>query len=145
MDAKTCRECGNAKPLDAFPLQKGSRLGRHPLCKPCRADQESRRYVRDRDAILERARNDPKRKEAARGRQMLRKRGVTKQEYLDRFAEQGGACAICQRADVRLSADHDHVTGLFRGLLCDRCNLALGQFRDDVERLLTAAIYQEGA
>ena len=53
---KTCRECRTSKPFAEFPLQPGGRDGRHPLCKPCRATQERRRYERQRDAILERRR-----------------------------------------------------------------------------------------
>ena len=38
-----------------------------------------------------------------------------------------------------LVVDHNHVTGEFRGWLCNACNTALGMFRDDA-RLLRAAI-----
>jgi hypothetical protein len=39
------------------------------------------------------------------------------------------------------SIDHDHTTGAVRGVLCHSCNLALGHFKDDPERLLRAAQY----
>lgn len=44
------------------------------------------------------------------------------------LARQGGACAIC-RASARSVADHDHGTGLLRGLLCRACNMREGQHR----------------
>ncbi|MFE5621705.1 endonuclease VII domain-containing protein [Streptomyces virginiae] len=39
------------------------------------------------------------------------------------------------------SIDHNHATGAVRGVLCHSCNLALGHFKDDPERLLRAARY----
>lgn len=33
-----------------------------------------------------------------------------------------GRCAVCGYRDVRLVDDHDHETGLIRGLLCRSCN-----------------------
>jgi hypothetical protein len=56
--------------------------------------------------------------------------GLQRGEYDRLFKAQGGACAICrQTRKQRLSVDHDHKTGLVRGLLCRMCN----------GRLLTAA------
>ena len=49
-------------------------------------------------------------------------------------AEQGGVCAAC-RTDEPKHVDHDHQTGHVRGVLCFLCNQALGNVRDDVERL----------
>jgi hypothetical protein len=49
---------------------------------------------------------------------------------------QCGVCAICKepRPEERtLHVDHDHETGEIRGLLCFRCNNAIGDLRDDVE------------
>lgn len=46
---------------------------------------------------------------------------------------QGGGCAICHEPPTRrrLNLDHDHRTGLYRALLCDRCNAVLGKVDDD--------------
>jgi hypothetical protein len=43
-------------------------------------------------------------------------------------AMQDGRCALCG-AGGRLVADHDHDTGLLRGMLCRRCNIREGQCR----------------
>lgn len=55
---------------------------------------------------------------------------VSKSEYEEMLARQGGVCAICNKRQVsrRLAVDHDHETGQIRGLLCLRCNQALGRF-----------------
>lgn len=57
--------------------------------------------------------------------------------------EQGWRCAICQRVrkSSDLCADHDHRTGELRGMLCNRCNTALGQVRDSIIVLLRAIRY----
>lgn len=53
------------------------------------------------------------------------------------------ACAICGRHNQKMEVDHDHSTGLVRGLLCSRCNGALGQFCDNIELLQKAISYLE--
>jgi hypothetical protein len=55
-------------------------------------------------------------------------------EYGRIYLFQGKVCAICRRATGAtrmLSVDHDHKTGLARGLLCRPCNDMLGHLRDD--------------
>jgi hypothetical protein len=59
--------------------------------------------------------------------------GLQAGEYALLYAFQLGHCAICRRAtgaSRRLSVDHDHETGLVRGLLCRPCNTMLGHARD---------------
>lgn len=61
--------------------------------------------------------------------------GIPPEAYDQLYAAQGNACALCRRATGktrRLSVDHDHVTGLVRGLLCRPCNDLLGHARDDI-------------
>jgi hypothetical protein len=141
--AKQCRDCGIEKPLDDFPLQKGGKLGRHPLCKPCRAAQEQRRYWRNRDAILEEMRTDPKRKRRGRRWRLRTRYALTEADYWAMYASQSGCCAICERIGPVLVVDHDHRTGEVRGLLCHNCNFAVGELDDDPARMIAAASYLE--
>jgi hypothetical protein len=53
---------------------------------------------------------------------------------------QDGVCAICGRPNPE-HVDHDHETGAVRGILCFNCNGGLGQFRDSIDALLSAASY----
>jgi hypothetical protein len=61
-------------------------------------------------------------------------------------------CPICKRTEVDIlsasntkrgvwCADHDHKTNNFRGWLCHKCNMALGNFNDDPARLKNALVY----
>ena len=64
---------------------------------------------------------------------------MTVEEYEALLLQQDGRCAICRKLETskfkntikRLSVDHCHETGQVRGLLCQRCNFAIGQFEDD--------------
>lgn len=70
--------------------------------------------------------------------------GLTPEEYDAILAAQGGVCALCERPPmpgISLHVDHDHGTGEIRGLLCVRCNNALGLFREDPDLLERAARY----
>lgn len=71
----------------------------------------------------------------------LRHRKIEPREYAELLTRYGKVCRICGRTNGkhRLAVDIDHATGRIRGLLCHRCNTAIGLFRDDPE-LLAAAI-----
>lgn len=44
-------------------------------------------------------------------------------------------CEVCGNAEARIVFDHDHITGKFRGWICDNCNVVLGHSKDNVEVL----------
>lgn len=87
--------------------------------------------------------------EKYRAYELKRRFGMTPEEYDVMFQAQGGVCAICGRPEPHqwrgkprpLSVDHDHKTGVRRGLLCSDCNLMVGKSGDDAARLLAAAGY----
>ena len=79
-------------------------------------------------------------KSARRRRSFERRYGISL-EVRDEMAEaQGGRCLICKRK-VRLCVDHDHESGVVRGLLCYRCNVGLGYFKEDPKLLRKAIRY----
>ena len=73
--------------------------------------------------------------------EILRKYGLTKQDYQDMFQKQQGKCFICQESSNNLFIDHCHNTTLVRGLLCRDCNNAIGLLKDDPEILKRALLY----
>jgi hypothetical protein len=88
-----------------------------------------------------------------------RKRNSSKESYLKKtynigmeqynilFSEQEGKCAICgiHQTDLKhpLYVDHCHNTGIIRGLLCRKCNFAIGLFSENVIFIDNAKKYLE--
>ncbi len=75
--------------------------------------------------------------------QLQQKYGITIDTYNTLLHAQGGTCAICNAPPNgrRLSVDHNHTTGIVRGLLCSKCNTGLGNFGDSRFRLQRAIKY----
>jgi hypothetical protein len=87
-----------------------------------------------------------------RSERLQRNYGTTIEDYEKLLAEQGSVCKICGEADrtgKELAVDHDHSCcpdrkacgNCIRGLLCSRCNMGLGYFRDSAELLTVATAY----
>jgi len=70
------------------------------------------------------------------------KYGLTLEQY---DAIVSGPCAICGCKPDKPHLDHCHRTGRMRGVLCRKCNLGLGMFKDDVETLKAAVRYLESS
>lgn len=67
---------------------------------------------------------------------VLRKYGLTLDDYDVMLRKQNGVCAIClspPKKNKAFNVDHCHTTGKIRGLLCFRCNFGLSFFREDSE------------
>jgi len=88
--------------------------------------------------------------EEFRGRWLKRKYGLTPVDFDAMFAAQGSVCAICggdhpgemsRGRSPRWHIDHDHKTGLVRGVLCSPCNRALGLFKENPQALESAIAY----
>lgn len=85
----------------------------------------------------------PERVKAAQRKIKLSKYGLSEEQYIAMYEQQGGVCAICGKAETGkwLAVDHDHATDQVRALLCGRCNVALGLVEDDAECLRAMADY----
>ena len=72
--------------------------------------------------------------------------GLSREEHRRMLKEQNRVCAVCKLPSRRtLCVDHCHATLQVRGLLCDKCNTALGLFGDDSKRMRAAAAYVDRA
>lgn len=164
MSRKTCTKCGESKPLGEYHNSVNTKDGRYARCKPCvlaanaawrRANKgkvadSKRRYVmRNRDAIRthQKAYMASHKVEAAeyRRRWNLAKRyGITLEQYADMWTRQGGRCGVCRRDHRRMVVDHDHATGVVRGILCVRCNVCLGGLGDNLDGVMRLVQYLSG-
>lgn len=126
---KTCTICKTEKDLDQFHKHPHTRDKRQSWCKPCAVAYHNNR-------------NKTKR-ENWRKYQYKFNYGITIDDYERMLDEQNGACAICKNpADgSALHVDHCHETAKVRGLLCKKCNLGLGFFKDSPHLLNSAAEY----
>jgi hypothetical protein len=73
---------------------------------------------------------------------------MTLEDFNTKLTAQGGVCELCGENNTRdkhgvMAVDHNHETGAIRGLLCFKCNSALGNFNDNKELLMKAINYLE--
>lgn len=112
------------------------------LCEPCyyiarrRAKGIGPRVIRGR---RERTAEDRRRE------RLLLEHGLTLEQFDELVAAQEARCLICGTQPEILVVDHDHDTGIRRGLLCSPCNRGIGLLGDDVDRVLSAADYLAAA
>jgi hypothetical protein len=68
---------------------------------------------------------------------------ITLKEYSELLDKQEGVCAICgsRPGKRKLAVDHVHTSGIVRGLLCMKCNIGLGNFKEDINLLRKAIAY----
>lgn len=158
---KRCKKCQEWKPTAEFYRAAGMRDGFRSECKACGLAAKAARHRANPEPARERARRwheeNPDRfnanqrrrrqlpevKRRERAAHLMRKFGITVEQYEEMLVNQDGGCAICGRkpGKISLHVDHDHETGRVRGALCFRCNNALGDFDDNGDWLVAAANY----
>jgi hypothetical protein len=132
-DCKACNLAAKKVRTALDPQANRDRVKRWREANPARYKATLRAY-----------RKTDKRKRAERAGHLRRKYGITLADYERMFDAQGGVCAICGKTrpeERTLHIDHDHVSGEIRGLLCFRCNNALGDFEEQYELFAAAADY----
>jgi len=111
--------------------------------RPCKHGHSLRWVASNNCAICDReirARN----RITVKYRRIRKEYGLSPKEYHSLVNRQGGACAICgasPESHFSLHIDHCHDTGRVRGLLCGKCNQAIGLLGHDVKRLAAAMEY----
>jgi len=143
-----CTDCKTEKPMEDFHNNSASYTGKADVCKPCvkvrTANRKPTEKTRARSAEVSRewrARNPELAKDVKR--RIIY--GVPIGWYAEQLERQGGKCAICDSPEPKghgdFHIDHCHDTNQVRGLLCQPCNLGIGQLSHSVEILQSAINY----
>ena len=120
---------------------------------PDKKREQDRRYrEKDPEGYLERQRARTQRYAArypgrtsmsSRKSHLLRRYGLTPEQWDEMFAAQGQCCAICGGSEPGSSngweTDHCHHSGAVRFILCTHCNRGLGAFKDNPALMRKAA------
>lgn len=167
---KRCYRCKINKHISEFTKDKQRKSGLCEECKSCtkirhklyyESNKETHKrtkkvyYETNKDKILEKSRAyyHANKSECSRRakewrlknpdsikRARLKRYGITLEQYTDLVLKQEGLCKICGE-NKPLDIDHNHETGLIRGLLCGCCNKGIGQLKDNIELLENAIKY----
>lgn len=116
----------------------GNRLDR--MLARLEAEEEAGRIT---DPVeLERIKKQ-KRRARARDQRIQKTYGMSAVDYRAMYDIQHGRCAACETPHDQLAIDHCHDTQRIRGLLCNRCNVALGLIREDIKAARGLTVYIE--
>ena len=123
---RNCTVCGEFKEANNYTLERDSKaykgIAMRSQCKPCREHIKWKTFIK-------------------------RTYGIDAETYYEMLEKQNYKCAICGIAGnnnavrSKMFIDHCHESGEVRGLLCSKCNMALGNFNDDIETLKSAIDY----
>ncbi|URN16991.1 MULTISPECIES: endonuclease VII domain-containing protein [Streptomyces] len=173
LEEKACTDCKIVKPVSEYSRKGRGKWGQQKYQSYCKSCENERRKARPKTLEQIEAARNYRREWADRNREKLnrqqaarrakdpelyawreyknhlwKKYRLTWEEYERLYQEQAGKCAICpakleDNARRRPAVDHDHDSGVVRGLLCDPCNKGLGHFRDNLALLRAAVSYLE--
>ena len=113
---KKCSKCNKEKPLSEFSKDNNSKDNLQGYCKACAKEKYIFHYENNKVKLKE--------------RQLSHKYNITMKDYHTMLYKQEGKCFICgksmEESNVSFAVDHNHSTGVVRGLLCTKCNTHLG-------------------
>lgn len=143
---KICTKCNEEKEYTDFWKHITTSDGLRGDCKTCNALKNKQWRNDNKDKVLAYKASHLDKARIHDRTKRFKKYGLTIDQYKDMLIQQGNACAICEtttpgRNNEFFAVDHDHVTSKVRGLLCFSCNIVLGHFLDDTNRLNRAIQY----
>ncbi len=151
----TCRVCTNKRTqewrrLNKKKIAKSGKIWRQKNRKSVLASKaryRQRHPEKSRQQVRNAHKKYGKKYRARRYFLLIEERyGVIKEQIQAQAKKQKHRCTICGRKQKcgkrrRLYVDHDHKTGVFRGLTCFSCNSMLGFAKDNIKTLQAAIKY----
>ena len=155
MKTKICNNCNKEKLLSEFPVKRKFPLRYQAKCKECfkelyKNTDRYRQYRRKYESQLKQNKKEYKLRMKRSNYYSLAKKLNCSVEHImeiynNLFNEQQGYCAICgihqSEKTKAFALDHNHETNQIRGLLCNKCNLAIGLLDDSEGVCLNAVEY----
>lgn len=115
-------------------------------CVPCGKLYRREVYQRDREKFVKRSRErSAANPEARRDEQRAYRLGVPVSAVREIVRVSGGICGACSKVltHSQMCVDHDHVTGLLRGVLCRFCNALEGMLHKQAGRVALVQAYTD--
>tara|TARA_Y100000588_G_scaffold244854_1_gene259143 strand:- start:77252 stop:77857 length:606 start_codon:yes stop_codon:yes gene_type:complete len=139
---------------EAIKFQKEqTELGTLFKCKGCQEDKLADQFYTKRDYNKVTI-NTSKCRSCQTEYQRIKTFGICDVKYQEMLESQDNLCKICKihiddytstsNRNKRFAVDHCHSTGAIRGLLCSKCNQAIGLLNDDITILQNAILYLKG-
>ena len=125
---KTCSKCKEEKELDAYYKDSRRRDGLCSVCRDCVNTRRREVYVTSEGYVTTQLE-----------RRYAQRYSVTLLEYKQNMST-SNVCQSCG-SNHKLCYDHCHVSGKFRGILCNKCNLSIGNLGDNIEGVEQALSY----
>ena len=130
---KKCSSCTIEKKISDFYIDK-RRNSPRSICKKCQQGFNSKWRTENEDAWKQINR---KSQERWRLKNVYR---ISEDELKILKDRSDGQCEICKVREADC-IDHCHRLGIVRGLLCDKCNLAIGLIGENIATLNNAIEY----
>ncbi len=140
---KICRRCGKRKPASEFSGKPKHFHKTKSTCKACKIKYVAAWQKANPGRVL--LAKEKNRRQFGAAYNARRHYGLPFDVYFEMVSASKGLCAICEKPEVfrdtngrprrSLSVDHDHSTGKVRGLLCAKCNVALGAVGESIPLL----------
>lgn len=149
VSTKRCSRCLEIKAIELFRKRA---KGYESYCKQCEANY-NKEYLKNwviknrnkSNTIKTKYQKSSKGKINSKYSKIKSRYGLTKEEYDRLIISTGNICSLCNNEFInnKYCVDHCHSTGKIRGIICDRCNKALGLVKDSKTTLMNMLNYLE--